>query len=421
MEQLANVQPLSGSTSDAGEAPRRAVPRGPVLSGESFGSRGATMPSVLQAGAAIHTPSGRIALGHALRESGVQAGDEVLTPAYHCKAMIGPIRWLAAHPVLYKVDSALNVDIDDIRTKITARSKVLLIVHYFGFPQNLVELQRFCQRYGLVLIEDCAHSFFGEFDGQPIGSFGQFAIASTMKFFPVYDGGCLVSSQRPLGHLALRSPGALSEMKATVNIVERALQYRRLGLFGHLLRLPLQAKTLIWRHLRRQVAAQSGTSLASNAAELADGDEEGFEPAWLGVSASRTTRILLNALSHRHVVERRRHNFKYLLRQLADLPGARPLHRALPEGVVPWVFPMLFDDVNAAYELIDRTGVPIPHFGKFLWPAADPRTCAVSADYSRRLLQFPCHQELTERELTWMAEQIRNALRQLTTRSPSRV
>lgn len=421
MEQLVNVQPLAASSRGDVGIPRRAVPRGPVLSGESFGSRGAAIPSVLQAGTVVQTPSGRIALGHALRESGVRAGDEVLTPAYHCKAMIGPIRWLSARPVLYKVDSALNVDIDDISAKITARSKVLLIVHYFGFPQNLIELQRFCRRHGLVLIEDCAHSFFGEFDARPIGSFGQFAIASTMKFFPVYDGGCLVSSQRAIGHLALRPPGALSEMKAVVNIVERALQYRRLGLFGHLLRLPLQAKTLIWRRLRRQVVAQSGTSLASNAAELADGDEEGFEPAWLGVSASRTTRTMVKALSHQRIVECRRHNFQYLLSQLSDLPGGRPLHRVLPEGVVPWVFPMLFDDVDAAYESIDRTGVPIPHFGKFLWPAADPKTCAVSADYSRRLLQFPCHQELTETELSWMAAQIRNALRQLATRSSSRV
>ena len=57
------------------------------------------------------------------------------------------------------------------------------------------------------MLEDCAHAFFGEYENRPLGSFGDYAIASTMKFFPTSEGGCLVSSHHSITSLHLKSAG----------------------------------------------------------------------------------------------------------------------------------------------------------------------------------------------------------------------
>jgi len=103
--------------------------------------------------------------------------------------MVAPLSCVSASPVFYRLNEDLRVDLEDIARKIDASTYVLIAVNYFGFPQDLEKLRKFCDDHDLVLIEDCAHSFFGEFAGRPLGSYGDYAIASLTKFFPVKEGG----------------------------------------------------------------------------------------------------------------------------------------------------------------------------------------------------------------------------------------
>jgi hypothetical protein len=98
-----------------------------------------------------------------------------------------------------------------------------------------------------------------------------------------------------------------------------------------------------------------------------------------------------------------------MLAQLGDLPGCRPLFGALPEGVVPQVFPLVFDAPERAFAPLKRAGVPIIRFGEYLWKGMDPGTCPASLELSRRVFQFPCHQELEDAELDWMIAEVRAA------------
>ncbi|NJN14489.1 MAG: hypothetical protein HC813_02335 [Planctomycetes bacterium] len=68
---------------------------------------------------------------------------------------------------------------------------------------------------------------------------------------------------------------------------------------------------------------------------------------------------------------------------------------------------MLFDEPERRFAPLKRLGVPIVRFGEFLWPGVDAGTCPVAADYSRRLFQFPCHQELRPDELDWLIAALR--------------
>jgi dTDP-4-amino-4,6-dideoxygalactose transaminase len=397
------------------------VPLAPVLSRASFAravfgpaaAGDGAAPSVLGAGAASLVTSGRIALALALRELGVKPGDSVLLPAYHSLSMVPPVLWRGATPLFYRVGLDTAVDLDDVLARLAPGVKALVVTHYFGFPQNMTAIRAFCDAHKLALVEDCAHCFFGEHAGRPVGSFGDYAIASSMKFFPAYDGGVLVARRgstlapalAPV--LALRSAGAGFELKALLNTLELGFSYGRLPLLKTLLAPALGAKNGLWRALKR-LRARGGAAPALAPASSDSGVE--FDPAWIDKRASWFARRLLRRLPGAAIVAGRRRHYQALERALGALPGCRPLFARLPDGACPWLFPLLLDDPEPVFARLCERGVPVTRFASTLWPGVDEQTCGASVRLSRQVLAFPVHQELRGSELAWLADQVREAV-----------
>ena len=387
--------------------PPAQVPVKPVLSLAAFFSgRAPHAPSILDVGEPKLVTSGRIAIALALREMGIGPGDAVLVPAFHCASMIEPVIWSGATPVFYRVKPDTSVDLDDIAAKLDASSKVLMATNYFGFPQDLSAIRAFCDARGLKLLEDCAHCFLGEHKGQPVGSYGDYAIASSMKFFPIYEGGLLVSKRHPLAQVSLQSGGKGFEVKAALNALEESFSYGRLGLVKLLLRLPMAAKDLIWRQIKAHKPA-SGQSLVP-------GSSEGgfsFDPGWLNKRSSGFSRLMLRLVSRPRMGALRRKNYLKLAAALDGLPGCRPLFAALPDGVFPWVFPLILTNKpQPVFNQLKSQGVPIIRFGEYLWPGVDETVCPNTIELSRRVMSFACHQELRDEDLDWMISKIKEAL-----------
>jgi len=387
--------------------PRAAIPLKPVMSaGAMWQRRKSAVPSLLNAGSSLLLTSGRSAIALALQHMGIRPHDEVLLPALHCTSMVEPVVWSRAVPMFYRIRPDAAIDIDDVRRRITPRTRVLLITHYFGFPQDSPALREFCDRHDLVLIEDCAHAFFGEFADRPVGAFGDYAIASAMKFYPIYDGGCLTSARHSVSALPRESGGAAFELKSVINTLEYAVEYRRLGAARVLLIPLLKLKNALWALRRADRPGEPGESLGPGAS---DGDYA-FDPAWVSTRMSATSRLALATLSTARIVERRRANYQRLHDALSARAGATPLFSELPSRVVPYVYPLRVDDPTYVFPRLKQQAVPILRFGEYRWPQMDPEICPVSADLSRRLLQFPCHQELSFAEIDWIIERVRDAL-----------
>ncbi|MDB5772197.1 MAG: hypothetical protein JWM42_2571 [Burkholderia sp.] len=386
--------------------PRSRIPVQPILSLASFKRRGGPhIPSVLDAGKAKFVTSGRIAIALALQQMKVGPNDKVLVPAYHCASMVEPVLWTGATPVFYKVNSDTSVDLEDIKSKLDSSTKVLMATNYFGFPQNLSKIRAFCDAAGIFLLEDCAHSFIGEHAGKPLGSFGDYAIASSMKFFPVYEGGCLVSSRRPIEHLGLTSAGTGFELKSVFNALEKGFEYGRMPLLKTVMAAPLRLKNFLWSRIKQHTAPEK-ISLGPGAS---DGGF-GFETAWLQKRSSFISRVLVKRVSKTRMAAKRRENYVALHKALSGLPGCRPLFSELPEGVYPWVFPLHTDGLQHIFPALKNAGVPVIRFGEFLWPGVDARICATSVELSQRVMQFPCHQDLLPEELAWMTQTIKSIL-----------
>lgn len=386
-----------------------AIPLAPVLSLDSLrrDGTGRRAASVLDAGSVRLVTSGRIAIALALRQIGVGPGDEVLLPAYHSGSMVPPVLWRGALPVFYRVAPDAQADLDHLAARIGPRTRVLVATHFFGFAQPLAALRALCDAHGIALLEDCAHALIGEHEGRPLGTWGDYAAASTMKFLPVYEGGALVSARHALDGVALRSAGAGFELKAALNTLERGFAFGRLGALRAALWLPLRAKESLWSALKRRRPASAGAVLAPASSD----SSVDFDPNWIDKRASLSSRAILRLSSPARIALHRRENYIRLLGAVADLPGVRPLHRALPDGACPWLFPLLADDPERLARRLAKAGVPLTRFGYPLSSGVSAATC-VNADYlARHVLGLPCHQELRDDELHWMINAVRQTVR----------
>ena len=387
------------------------VPLAPVLSAGSFArGAGAGLPSVLDAGPARLVTSGRIAIAMALREMGLGPGDAMLVPAWHTQSMVAPLLWAGVRPVFYDVGPDGRIDPGELARRCIPAVRALMVTHYFGFHQDMAALRAWCDGEGLGLLEDCAHCWFGTVAGRPPGAWGDYAIASSMKFYPTYEGGCLVSARHVLRAAPGAGAGAGFEAKSALGALERAFAYGRLRPLKHLLALPLALKGVLWSRLKARQAGSGSAPAAGLAPESSDSSVR-FEPAWLDRRSALFSRAVLRLAGARRVVQRRRANYARLAAALAGLPGCRPLHPALPDGVCPWVFPLLADDADALFAALRARGVPLVRFAELRDPGATAEAFPNSAMLVRHVLGFPVHQELRADELAWLCATIGEAAR----------
>ena len=227
-----------------------------------------------------------------------------------------------------------------------------------------------------------------------------------MKFFPTYEGGALVSARHSLSGVALTPGGAGFEAKAALAALESSFAYRRLPLVHALLRLPLWLKDRAWGAFKKSRSSAAPVALAPSSSD--SGVQ--FEPRWIGKRSSMFSRAVMALASTGRIAALRRKHYLLLEGAARGLPGVRPLFTHLPDGVVPWQFPLLADDPEPLFAALHAAGVPVVRFASTLWPGVDAQTCPNSVALSRKVLALPCHQELRDDELAWIAAQLRKAL-----------
>jgi dTDP-4-amino-4,6-dideoxygalactose transaminase len=104
--------------------------------------------------------NGTAALHLAGEVLGLTAGDEVLCPALTFVASANAILYTGARPVFVDIHGPhnLNLSVNDAAQKVTDRTKAIMVVHYAGYPCDLDAITALARRYGLKIIEDCAHA-----------------------------------------------------------------------------------------------------------------------------------------------------------------------------------------------------------------------------------------------------------------------
>jgi len=145
---------------------------------------------------AVAVNSCTAALHLSLITAGVGPGDEVIVPALTFCATINAVCHVGATPVLADVDPAtMNIDPDDVASKLTAKTQALIPVHFAGRPCSMRALMNLVDQNSIKLIEDCAHAIESEYEGQKVGTFGDFGCFSfyATKNVTTAEGGMVLA------------------------------------------------------------------------------------------------------------------------------------------------------------------------------------------------------------------------------------
>lgn len=144
----------------------------------------------------VATSSGTGSLMCCLAALGIGPGDEVIVPGYTFIASISTIILSKAIPVLAEIDESLTIDPEDVKKKITERTKAIMVVHMLGNQCNMEKIMEIAKEYHLLVIEDCCQAAGASYRGKRVGTIGDIG-AFSLNFFKTIsagDGGAVITN-----------------------------------------------------------------------------------------------------------------------------------------------------------------------------------------------------------------------------------
>jgi len=170
---------------------------GQIVQGEQSARFEENLSSLIGVKGGAAVSSGTAALHLSLISLGVGKGDEVILPGFVCTAPLNAIYYVGATPVIAEVDRlTFNIDVNDLKKRITKKTKAIIIPHMFGLPSDMEDIASL----GIPIIEDCAHSIGSRYKDNYTGSFGALSIFSfyATKVIAAGEGGMVLSDNAQL-------------------------------------------------------------------------------------------------------------------------------------------------------------------------------------------------------------------------------
>jgi len=123
---------------------------------------------------------GRVALYAILRELGIGKGDNVALQAFTCVAVPEAIIATGAVPIYIDIQpNGVNMDPEDLNSKMTRQVRAIIVQHTYGLPANIQSIKYLSDKYNIPIIEDCCHTLMSKINNKRVGSFG---VASFYSF-----------------------------------------------------------------------------------------------------------------------------------------------------------------------------------------------------------------------------------------------
>jgi len=149
---------------------------------------------------AVAFNSGTSALHSILLAYGIGEGDEVIVPSFTFISTANAPLFVGAKPIFAEIeDETYGLDPEDVKEKITKKTKVIMPIHYGGCPcKNIKELKEIAEDNKILLIEDAAESLGAKIGNEMVGSFGDAAMFSFCqnKVITTGEGGVIVTDSK---------------------------------------------------------------------------------------------------------------------------------------------------------------------------------------------------------------------------------
>ena len=183
--------------------------KGIYIGGENVNNFEENMKNFLKTKYVVTLNSGTDALYLSLLALGIKKGDEVLVPSFTFFASIECIYLVGAKPIFVDIDiNTYCFDIDDLKKKITKKTKAIIPVHLFGNSGDLKELIKVSKNYNLRIVEDAAQSFGSRLSNEKylgtIGDLGAFSFYPSKTLGGIGDGGMIATNNKKYFNLLMK-------------------------------------------------------------------------------------------------------------------------------------------------------------------------------------------------------------------------
>jgi perosamine synthetase len=352
---------------------------------------GGTAPSIPQmTGRSVtFTQSGRSAILLAARMWNIGEKDEVLVPSYNCGSEISPFIAMGARVSMYRIDSKAQIDLADLRRRVTERTKLIQAIHYFGYPAELGDLASFCRERNIKLLEDCALSLFTN----ETGRLGDAAIFSFYKTLPTCAGGALVL-QDPLAlrNCALQTSALPQTMHGVLSLTKKWAGAS----------LNLSPTTSSRTYSGQEPSDKYDSSLPDIPADYY------CEKDAIVHRGSRIPLGLLKCTDIEGVVRRRQENYNLLRQLLSDSDGLSILwnERIADRDVCPLGLPVLVRNKSQWCKSLNAAGIVVSPWWVGCHRGLNWHEFPEALSLKAQLILLPVHQHLDARHMEYIAHQV---------------
>lgn len=318
------------------------VYRDPVLDKEYFqGENSRSLPFPLKEKNLLLFGYARVALYEGLKILGIKEGDAVLMPNYICNVVAAPMHSLNIKIKFYPVDLNLKPQWDMIEKAIDKNTKALLVVNYFGFPNDLAAARDFCKKHNLYMVEDNAHGFLSADKEKPLGSYGDISIFSFRKILPIPNGA-----------------GLLINNKLLLNRLPKIAYLRKRNRTSRFI-----VKNLLIS-LRDALANAGLKEEDFEEGRIKDISEEYNLPKYF-IKFSRLSKFVINYINFDNIIVQRRNSYDGWLGYFAKehTSGLKVVFPLLQANCVPFNFPVLVENQGGFIASMCRKGI-----GCYPWP-----------------------------------------------------
>ncbi len=360
---------------------------------------GSRLPLTYMGGDAYYCLSARHALNLGLEVLGLQAGDSVLLPAFHCQTAIDPFLSRGLKFQYYNILKNGKIDLADLKRKTQSNTKAVLIIHYFGLEQRLQEIIEWAQEKGIKIIEDYAHLIIsGDSSGERMLG-GDVAVFSWKKFFPIPDGGVLVFKNNRDGQ--------------KINWVEE----------------DIRRKIFSWKRALAKVdpSSISGKILSklSKISTLAKGDtnlQGNEEPnqqnsslsvrgkPFTGLRMSKISQRIFSHLSVSTIVNKRTEYTRFFSQELGKIPCIKLWLAEVPRDVGLWAYPFIVENIPDFHVSLRDRGIEAFTWGGVIHSTLPLEQFNEANFLYQQLVMVPLHQDLAWKDLEVIVKCIKESV-----------
>jgi dTDP-4-amino-4,6-dideoxygalactose transaminase len=149
---------------------------------------------------AVATASGRQAMELVLKSFNLSEGDEVIFPTLTFYILPSIVKNMGFKPVFVNCGDDFNIDVKELKQKISSKTKVIIATHIFGKPCKIDEIMKLAKINKIKVIEDCAHVQAIKYRGKFLGTFGDASFFSFQNRKPInaFGGGILITNSKEI-------------------------------------------------------------------------------------------------------------------------------------------------------------------------------------------------------------------------------